>query len=123
MAVTKFEEMAREIISFCKEHELWEDCIVYFNGKAWSTFSEWAGAKGRQVEEGVFEYEDKNPCDYFEYGNPETLSMSFEGPLYDVLNCYVGGWTVIEEAFSAIFEKHGCYYEMGHAWNLSACEN
>ena len=54
--------------------------------------------------------------------NTNTLSMSFEGPLYHVLNRYVRGWTKLESELQKLFEKHGYYYEMGHAWNLSAYE-
>lgn len=72
--------------------------------------------------EDLYEYEDKDPCDYFEYANPDTLSMSFEGSLNHVLNGYTRGWVKLEEQFGKLFEKYGLYYEMGHAWNLSAYE-
>ena len=48
--------------------------------------------------------------------------MSFEGPLYDVLNAYVPGWVKKEDEFRKLFEKYGFYYELGNAWNLSAYE-
>ena len=52
---------------------------------------------------------------------PENiLSMSFEGPLYYVLNGYEGGH--LAEEFMKIFEKYGLYWELGNAWNLTACE-
>lgn len=68
----------------------------------------------------MYEYDDKNPCDYFEYGNPDTLSMSFEGNLYYVMNGYTSHSCKLEEKFSKLFEKYGLFYELGHAWNLSA---
>ena len=46
--------------------------------------------------------------------------MSFEGPLYEVLNGY--GSSHLEEEFVKIFDKYGLYYELGNAWNLTACE-
>ena len=126
MAKTNFEKMATEIIEWCKANGLWQDTAIYFGGKAWATWNSWGyrGEEiGKEIAEGVFEYSDKNPLDYFEYANPDTLSMGFEGPLYDVLNTYVGGWVKLEEELLAIFKKHGYYYEMGNAWNLSACED
>ena len=116
------QSLAKEIYDWCIKKHLWGDNIIYFNGKAWSSFHEWHGIEGKKIGNALYEYEDKNPKDYFEYGNPETLSMSFEGPLYDVLNGYDYGWSKREEEFLKIFEKYGYYYEMGHAWNLSAYE-
>lgn len=114
------EMLAKEIYDFCVENDLWGDNIIYFNGKAWATFSEWGGVDGKKIGEDLYEYEDKDPRDYFEYANPDTLSMSFEGPLNHVLNGYVWGWTRLEEEFRKLFEKYGYYYEMGYAWSLSA---
>lgn len=118
----KMELLARDIYKWCVKKNLWGDNIIYFNGKAWSSSSEWSGVKGKQIGDRLYEYENKNPRDYFEYANPDTLSMSFEGPLYMVLNAYVSGWTKLEQQFAKLFKKYGCYYEMGHAWNLSVYE-
>ena len=116
------ETLAREIYDWCIFKNLWEDNCIYFNGKAWASWKSWAGVKGRKIDDRLYEYEDKNPKDYFEYANPDTLSMSFEGALNHVLNAYIPGWAVLEEEFSEIFKRHGYYYEMGHAWNLSVYE-
>jgi hypothetical protein len=114
------ELLARDIYDWCVRHDLWGDNIIYFNGKAWSSSSKWSGVKGKQIAESLYEYEDKNPLDYFEYANPDTLSMSFEGALNYVLNGYVIGWTKLEAEFLKLFEKYNLYYEMGHSWNLAA---
>lgn len=114
------ELLARDIYEWCINNELWGDNIIYFDGKAWSSFSTWSGVKGRKIANDLYEYEDKNPLDYFEYANPKTLSMSFEGPLYYMLNGYIGGCTRLEAEFLALFEKYSLYYELGHAWNLAA---
>lgn len=118
----KMELLAKDIYKWCVKKGLWGDNIIYFDGKAWSSSSEWCGVQGKQIAENLYEYEGKNPKDYFEYGNPETLSMSFEGPLYEVLNAYRPGWTRLEQQFSKLFAKYGLYYEMGYAWSLSAYE-
>lgn len=118
----KMEHLAKDIYKWCVKKDLWGDNCIYFNGKAWASWSEWYGAQGKQIAENLYEYEDKNPKDYFEYGNPDTLSMSFEGPLYHALNGYVNGWTKLESQFAKLFEKYGLYYEMGYAWSLSAYE-
>ena len=116
----KHESLAKDIYSWCKGNDLWGDNIIYFDGKAWSSLADWNGVNGKKIDEDLYEYENKNPLDYFEYANPNTLSMSFEGELNYVLNGYVPGWTKLEDEFSQLFKKYDMYYEMGHAWNLSA---
>lgn len=118
----QMELLAKEVYQWCCKNNLWGDNIIYFNGKAWSSSSEWGREKGNKIGDELYEYENKNPLDYFEYANTETLSMSFEGSLNHVLNGYTHGWTKLEAEFSKLFAKYGLYYEMGHAWNLSAYE-
>ena len=114
------EKIARAIYEWCKANELWGDNIIYFNGKAWSnTGEEWEGVKGKQIDDELYEYENKNPLDYFECANPDTLSMSFEGPLYYVLNAYMPGWEKKEAELHALLESFGYYCELGDTWNLA----
>lgn len=113
------ENLAKEIYEWCKTKELWGDNIIYFNNKAWANLNEWGGIRGKKINEDLYEYTNKNPLDYFEYANPDTLSMSFEGSLYEVLN--YGNWKTVEE-FEKLFVKYGYYYELGNAWNLAATE-
>lgn len=115
-------ELAMDIYNFCYDNELWEDIAIYFDGKALASWDTWSGVAGKKITDNLYEYEDKNPLDYFEYANPDTLSMSFEGRLNHALNAYIEGWIEIEEAFIDIFNKHGYYYEMGYSWSLSAYE-
>ena len=109
------EGLANEIISFLNKEKLASDVSIYFNGKV-------VRSKGYLSNEENYiirweTTENVNPHDYFDYcAYDHILSMSFEGPLYDVLN-YSGGRKY--EEFEAIFEKHGLYYELGNSWNLS----
>ena len=116
------EYLAIEIYQWCKRKGLWGDNCIYYDGIAWASWPEWKGEIGKKIAEDLYQYENRNPLDYFEYANPDTLSMSFEGPLYAVLNASVNGWVKLEDQFLKLFKKYGYYYEMGHAWNLSAYE-
>ena len=113
------ELLAKDIYKWCMKKHLWGDNCIYFNGKAWASWGAWHEENGKQIGDRLYEYEGKNPKDYFEYVNPDTLSMSFEGSLYNVLNANVSGWVKLEHEFGEIFKKYGMYYEMGHSWNLS----
>ena len=120
--MSKYESLARDIYKWCTKKNLWGDTCIYFDGKAWASWDEWHGVKGKPIAEALYEYDNKDPKRYFEYANPNTLSMSFEGGLYYVLNAYVSGWVKLEDSFRKLFEKYDCYYELGHAWNLSVYE-
>lgn len=99
----KNKALANDIRDFLKKHNIIQDTRIYFNNICYDN--------GDNV------IEDINPLDFFQYANPVTVSMSFEGGLYDVLNY---GSPKIEEAFLNVFKKHGMYYELGNAWNLAA---
>ena len=108
------EQFANEVMDYLIKHELDMDVCIYYNNKRMSNKYNW-----RNFDEPpklVIE-ENISPFDYFEYANYDhILSMSFEGPLYDSLN-YSG---YAEEGLHDLFEKYGVYWELGHAWNLSA---
>lgn len=125
MTKRDYEKMAKEIYKFCIGRELWQDCCIYFNGKAWASKNTWGDKKGKEIGERLYEYEDMNPCDYFKYGNPDTLSMSYEGELYHVMNCYWESktWTRWHDKFVAMFDKYDGYIEQGHAWNFTFVED
>lgn len=57
------------------------------------------------------------PSDYFEYANNDTVSMSFEGPLYNAMNGYSS--SKIYNTIESIFNKYGYYMEMGNDWNIA----
>lgn len=121
LTAKKIEALATEILDFLLEHEIWIDTHIYFNGKCWSSHNKETGTFHYNDKENVYEYE-ADPRDYFEYvREPNILSMSFEGPLYEVMNGYFAN-DGLEEKFSKILEKYGLYYELGHAWNLSCYE-
>lgn len=115
----KMELLAMDIYRWCMKKDLWGDNIIYFNGKALSSSSEWSGVKGKQIGDRLYEYENKNPRDYFPDGE-SVLAMSFEGSLYHVLNGNVPGWSKLERGFYKLFDKYGLVFEMYNAWNGNA---
>lgn len=113
------EALARDIYNWCIKKDLWGDNILYFDNKAWSSSPEWSGVKGKQIGDRLYEYEDKNPRNYFPGGDC-AFAMSFEGALNHVLNGYVRGWTKLEQQFYNLFKKYGLMFEMYNSWNGNA---
>ena len=109
------EQFANEIMTYLEKHHLDSDVCIYYNNRRLR--HEYDPYEIDAFVDKIVE-EDMNPFNYFEYANREhILSMSFEGPLYDEINYRMGKHT---ERLQKIFEKYGCYWELGHSWNLSA---
>lgn len=115
------ESLAQEIYQWCVRKDLWGDNCLYFDGKAWASWSTWSGVKGKKIETDLYEYENKDPRDYFG-GGKSVLSCSFEGSLNYVLNGYVPGWSKLEAEFYKLFNKYGLFFEMYDSWNGNAYE-
>ena len=118
------ETLAKEIYDFLIAKDMWQDVRIYFNNKAFSTDNGNSGNRQFRYNGEPFVLENINPQDFFEYAvTPEKhiLSMSFEGPLYEALN-YGNYGNDFYESFQKLFKKHGLYFELGHAWNLTCYE-
>ena len=114
---SKIEEFAQAIIRFLEKENLESDVSIYFNNKVIRREGKWDEGYENYTAEWITT-ENVDPHDYFEYAAfDHILSMSFEGPLYDILN-YTHGRK--EDKFDALFKKWGLYHEQGNAWNLTA---
>lgn len=116
----QIEEMAIEIRSYLLQKKLWQDVTIYFNGKAFSTSDGSHFAYNNPKD--LIVLENKDPKQITKYAG-EILTMVFEGPLYDCINC-TGEYSYefeskVEDDLRKIFTKYGCYYELGEAWNLT----
>ena len=111
-------KLAKEIREFLLDHEMWMDVRIYFNGMAYAT-DDGKGHYYYNDREHLVELENEDPHRYFDYVGP-YLSMSFEGPFYEVMNGYLGRYGYkVEEEFHELLRKYGLYCELGNAWNLS----
>ena len=107
-------EIARKIEAWMKRNKLHTDSRIYFGGKAWNYDS--SGTKSI--------IEDVKATEYFQYGNDDTISLSFEGGLYRVMN-YHWERPHLAELHTELFEllqSYGYYAELGNAWNLALYE-
>lgn len=111
---TRNEQLANDIIKFLKKNDLDTDVTLMYNGKR-------VFADTGDVEDIV------SAGDYVEYFNDDTITMTFEGNLYELLNGYWDNefndtYQKMYDDFGKIFEKYGLYYELGYAWSLAAYE-
>ena len=100
------EKMAYEILELLKKYNLNTDVHIYFNNKCLT-------GKGEIIE-------NIRGSDYFDYANDDTLSMTFEGAFYEVINYYASKMaSIVMPKFMKILDSYGLYYEKGDAWNLT----
>jgi hypothetical protein len=115
---TKAELCAFEIINFLIRHSLWQDTCIYVNGKRYSCYD---GEHYRydNTWDCVFREDNMDPKDYVEYTS-DFLTMTFEGPFYDVVNYYVSAKYCdrLLKEFDDILKRYKKYYELGYAWSL-----
>lgn len=116
---TKAEKCAFEIINFLIRHEMWQDTSVYVNGKRYSCYD----GEHYQYDstwDCVFREDNINPRDYLEYTS-DFVTMTFEGPFYEVVNYYypMSLCDSLLAEFNDILKKYNKYYELGHAWSLA----
>lgn len=111
--------LANELLDFLIQNDLWMDSRIYFDGICYATHKPADMLyEIHKSHKNVYVF-DADPNSYFEY-NGDYLSMSFEGPLYSVLNYQAGtyGDQIIGE-LEELFKRYGLYYELGNSWNMS----
>jgi len=119
---TEAEQCAFEIINFLIEHKIWQDVCVYVGDKRYTTFD---GEHHRYEStwDCVFREDGKRAEDYVEYYS-DFLTMTFEGPFYDIMNFGYATSICLKciDEFNAIIRKYGKYYELGYDWSLLLCD-
>lgn len=112
-------EFAEEIMDYLQKRDLFFEVNIY-TGKEHFSDDPGKNREKRTTEKNTVYYaEEYNGCPC-EYNNPDTLTMTFEGPLYHEMN--EGSWDSPKCAYHAlnkIAEKYGLYHEMGYAWSLA----
>jgi len=111
------EALTLEIIDFLQQNQLFQDVNIFCNNKQFSSNYS-AGSIMEKAQLGIYYVmENRNAADVVEFNNHNTITMTFEGPLYHILNY---GPAKTEQAFLKLFNKYGLYYELGYAWSLAA---
>lgn len=120
------EKVVYDLIKLLIKHDMFSDVNIYCNDKRWK--SEWDGPgkpedkdcyllkdKDQKTITPVYVQNDVKAYDYIAFANPNLITMSYEGPLYDALNY---GYKM-EKELTKFFEARGLWFEYGYAWSLS----
>lgn len=113
----KMDELALDLIDFLQKNNLFHDITIYVNQKRLSSNPSEQATEHKTPFGAYYVTNNINVAEFIEYNNPDTITMSFEGPLYHMINY---GSQKEQNRFENIFKKYGLYTEQGYAWSLAA---
>ena len=113
------DKLALELIELLQKEGAFEECMIYTNNKAYSpdSFDNLSETKAQTSLGSYFVVPFSNDKVKLkdEYANTETLTMTFEGILYDMIYNDMG----ICDKLNKLFKKYHMYYEQGYSWSFS----
>lgn len=123
----QMEELALKIIKLLDQHDMFFQVNIYVNKKCYSDHKRPSAIEHRieytkhkqTIQVSYYETPCPDVTKQVEYSNPDTLTMTFEGPLYHDMNY---GNQKITNKLEALFSKYRLYSEQGYAWSLSLYE-
>lgn len=118
---TRNKRLMEEIIRYLCKHGMFIDTCFYTNGRKYSPDQGKSGVECSTYGHKYYDHGDWDVTQQIEYNNPNTVTMTFEGPLYMAYNGYVS-YPPAEEDIQKIAEKYGLYPEQGYAWSLAFYE-
>ena len=120
MSTTDKLNMLTKIVNLLRKENCFQDVCIYIdNRRYFSEKCDWHKNQKFDDDLQLWYQDDIDVTDYIEYSNPDTLTISFEGPLYHALNYGDGK---LEKKLNQIAKTYGLYLEYGYAWSLSFYE-
>lgn len=115
--------LSLEIADYLKDQELWSGIHIYVANKCIKSEkdmfdrTDWVEKK---TKDGTvyFEKEDVDVTEKIEYCNKDTITMTFEGILYSVIN--YDDMNFIYNMTEKFLDDYGLHFEQGHAWSMAA---
>lgn len=115
------QKLAEKLIKYLQKNDMFHMVNIYVNNQKISSDEPYGKEKPDEKKEtkygSYYVYNNKDVTKIVEYNNPNTITMTFEGPLYHEIN-YGNG--KVENDLNKIFEQYNLYYELGYAWSLAA---
>lgn len=107
----QLEQLFQDLKKFVEKYEF-EDVYIYYKGNRYNL----------DEQKGILRWQENTAVatDYMIYGNNDTISVSFEGELYSIMNYPDSEMAVrIKKEFNELTLGTNLYCEYGEAWNLS----
>lgn len=121
LSQTEKHNLLKDLINLLQKENCFQDTCIYIDDKRY--FSEkcsWHTNQHFDDELNLWYQDNIDVKDYIEYSNPDTLTVTFEGPLYHALNYDNGN---METKLNHLFKKYGLYFEYGYAWSFTLYDN
>ena len=112
----ELESLAVDLICFLQKHDLFYMVNIYVNNKLLKDNKTTNAQHATTPFGSYYIVNDINPKENLEYYNPETITVTFEGPLYDIINYNNSS---LYQQLCDLFERKGLYIEQGYAWSFS----
>lgn len=117
----KLEKLALELLTYLQQKNMFDYVYIYVNGKCYTQHRIESHCEHRETKYGRYYVIPNMPVrEIMEYCNPETITVSFDGALYDALNYNHG---IVESDLNKMFKKYGMYFEQGYPSDFSLYYN
>lgn len=113
------EKVAMDIMDWLEKQNMWFEVNILVNGQMWMSDKN-GSYEERRTPKGT-SYWVKPDIDIkrqLEYSNPDTISITFEGPLYHRIN--YEDYDFMLKMSEKFLDPYGLYFEQGHAWSMTA---
>ena len=120
LSAEQIQALATELRDYLIDHDLWEDCTIFFNGKAFC-FSD----QGPNDSRKWYLQESADPGAYTNHVSP-IPTVFLGGALCQLLNHWVNDLELVdrlEKDLNRMFSKHGVHYELADHWNMELYED
>lgn len=114
-------KLAEEIIDYLTKEDLFSNVCIYVNNQAWQSEKPSTNnvKMGHTKKGNKFYIEDNiDVTAQIEYNNPKTITMTFEGTLYYLINEH----NYDQKLTELFLNKYDLYFEQGFAWSMAAYE-
>lgn len=113
--------LTETIIDYLNKRGLWEgEIVLYSNDKAYMPYlpkiANTTITKEKTTEGTTYFHINRSVKNVTNYCNPDTVTMTFEGELYDLINRNLDSTL---QDLDRIGKEYGLFTEQGDAWSLA----
>lgn len=110
--------VALQLIDYFNEKSLWSNVQIYVAGKRYTSEKLNADAIEKTTKNKTKYYceSDVDTNTYISHADPETINMTFEGPLYDLIN--YKDFDFIYNLTQKFISKYDLYFELYNTFTI-----